>query len=171
MKRWLLGILLTLWLVATGWGAIPEVWFTHKAELLASTETTELPTRDELFAMYARRSVEVATLPKRYMAAFAEMPKSPKIYVGEAYFIDHCVHHHPDVEDAIYRQIQAILDAPDEVIIDRREERDGLVFSKALEGKTYALVIRRYPDGTLAYKTLFPVGKKLYPRLPRFSAQ
>ncbi len=159
--------MIALWVAATGWGAIPEAWFAHKAELLASTDPTELPSRDELFATYPRRSIEVATLPERYLTAFAGVPASPKIYVGEAYFIDHCIHHHPDVTDDIYRQIQTILDTPDEIVVDRRDDRDGLVFAKTLNGKTYALVIRRYPNGTLAYKTLFPVGKKLYPRLPR----
>ncbi len=154
--------------LALGWCAIPETWLHDKAILL--TEEAPLPTREELFTRYPRTHIAVATLPERYRDAFALPPEDTTIYVGEAYFIDHCVHHHPDVGDDIYRQVQDILDAPDEVIIDRRQNGDGLVFSKKLGAKHYALVIRHYPDGGLVYKTLFPVGKKLYPKLPRYEA-
>lgn len=145
--------------------AIPEQWLQDKADV-------EIPiSREACFVKFPRKHIAIATLPEHFADAFEVAPVDLKIYVGEGYFIDHALNHHPDVEDVIYRSIEEILEAPDEVIIDRRKGHDSLVFHKTIHGKGYALVVRHYHDnhtgGQLVYKTLFPVGKSLYPKLPR----
>lgn len=145
--------------------AIPEQWLQDKADV-------EPPlSREACFAKFPRKHIAIATLPNRFAVAFEVLPIDLNIYVGEGYFIDHALNHHPEVEDTIYRSIDEILETPNEVIVDRRKNHDSLVFHKQINGKGYALVIRHYHNkgaaGQLVYKTLFPVGKSLYPKLPR----
>lgn len=145
-------------------GAIPEAWFADKARLGEadrSTVYTRLPTRHQ----------PIAALPERLADAFRERPADLTVYIGEAYFVDHCLNHHPEVPDAVYRRLQDILDAPEEVILDRRNGKDGLVLTKRLEGTLYVLALRHYPapQSQIAYKTLFPSNKRPYPNLPRFT--
>ncbi len=149
-------------LVGLAFGAVPEHWFEDKA-LLGSA------TREAIYAALPKRHEPIATLPSAAQAAFKEPPKSLKIYAGEAYFVDHCLNHHPDVPNAIYRQMDSILSQPDEMIIDRRKGRDGLLFVKRMEDKTCVLVVARYPSGDLLYKTLYFATPPIFPKLPRFS--
>lgn len=154
-----------LFLAAAARAAIPESWFADKATLTTAT-------REECYATFPARNVVLFTLPEVLVPAFETPPKTRKIVAGEAYFIDHCLNHHPEVPDAIYRQIETILKRPEEVIQDRRNGGDALVLTKTFEGTRYVLVIRHHPDKRLLlYKTLFPSKKKVYPRLPRWQPE
>jgi hypothetical protein len=57
-----------------------------------------------------------------------------KVYTGTAYFIDHAINRHPNMTQTDYRNIQEMLNTPDEVIVDRRTDhqtkkpRDNLLF-------------------------------------------
>ena len=158
--RFCCGLLLLLATAARA--AIPEAWFADKATLSAAT-------REQCYAIFPARHEVLFILPEALVSAFASPPKTREIVAGEAYFIDHCLNHHPEVPDAIYRQIDDILSSPEEIIQDCRNGGDALVLSKTLSGTRYALVIRHHPDKRLLlYKTLFPAKKKLYPRLPRW---
>lgn len=154
-----------LCLAAAARAAIPESWFADK-------ETLTTATREECYATFPARNVVLFTLPEALVSAFETPPQTRKIVAGEAYFIDHCLNHHPEVPDAIYRRIEEILAKPEEVIQDRRNGGDALVLTKTFEGKRYVLVIRHHPDKRLLlYKTLFPSKKKVYPRLPRWQPE
>lgn len=163
MKRFGRVFLLAAALLFGAWlsAAIPESWLARKATVGGAT-------REAIYALCPPRHVCIAELPERWLEAFEGKPAGPEIYAGEAYFVDHALNHHPEVEDRIYRELERILEDPDEVIRDRRFGRDGLVFAKTVDGVLYALVIRLYPDGRLQYKTLFPSDGKLYPKLPRY---
>lgn len=151
-----------LLLAAAARAAIPEAWFADKATLSTAT-------REQCYATFPARHIALFTLPEALAPAFTSPPRTRKIVAGEAYFIDHCLNHHPDVPDDVYRQIERILESPEEVIQDRRDGGDALVLAKTIAGTRYALVIRHHPEKRLLlYKTLFPVKKKLYPRLPRW---
>lgn len=154
-----------LFLAAAACAAIPERWFADKATLTTAT-------REACYATFPARNVVLFTLPEALVPAFETPPQTRKIVAGEAYFIDHCLNHHPEVPDAIYRQIEEILERPEEVIQDRRNGGDALVLTKTFEGTRYVLVIRHHPDKRLLlYKTLFPSKKKVYPRLPRWQPE
>ena len=154
-----------LCLAAVARAAIPESWFADKATLTTAT-------REACYAAFPARNVVLFTLPEALIPAFETPPQTRKIVAGEAYFIDHCLNHHPEVPDAIYRRIEEILAQPEEVIQDRRNGGDALVLTKTFEGKRYVLVIRHHPDKRLLlYKTLFPSKKKVYPRLPRWQPE
>lgn len=161
MKRALL--LLSLFAAVCLWGAIPEAWFTDKARFASAD-------RNAVYARLPTRHQPIGTLPERLSGAFRERPDDLTVYIGEAYFVDHCLNHHPEVTDAIYRRLQEILDAPEEVILDQRGHKDGLVLSKHLNGTRYVLALRHYPapQSQIVYKTLFPSHKRPYPNLPRF---
>ncbi len=148
---------------ASIWAAIPEAWFAAKAAIGEAT-------REVIYATSTRRNRVIGELPADLLAAFVEPPADGRVWVGEAYFIDHCLNHHPDVEDAIYRRLQEFLDSPEEVIQDRREARDGLILTKTIAGQGYALVLRHYGGtrGQIVYKTLYPIKPNRYPHLPRF---
>ncbi len=145
-------------------GAIPERWFADKARLGSAD-------RSAVYAALPTRHQPIATLPERLAGAFRERPGDLTVYIGEAYFVDHCLNHHPEVPDDVYRRLQEILDAPDEAILDRRGGKDGLVLAKRLDGTLYVLALRHYPSpqSQIAYKTLFPSDKRPYPNLPRFT--
>lgn len=162
MKR-LLALLLLLAAICLR-GAIPEAWFADKARLGAAD-------RDAIYACLPTRHQPIATLPEHLAGAFRERPADLTIHIGEAYFVDHCLNHHPEVPDAVYRTLQDMLDAPEEVILDRRGGKDGLLLTKRLSGTLYVLALRHYPapQSQIAYKTLFPSNKRPYPNLPRFT--
>ncbi len=160
MIRWILAWLL---MMSIAFGAIPEQWFADKAALGEAT-------REECYARLPKRHEVIALFPEAYMNAFKQRPRSTNIYAGEAYFIDHCLNHHPDVKDDIYRQIETILASPDEVIQDRRKGRDGILFVKQIDGMHYVLALRRYPSGDVLYKTLYPATPPIFPKLPRISS-
>lgn len=164
MNRLSLRLLCALWglLASIACGAIPEHWFADKAKLLTAT-------RETCYATFPARNLVLFELPEALVPAFASPPETREIVAGEAYFIDHCLNHHPEVPDSVYRQIDHFLTSPEEVIQDRRSGGDALVLTQTIEGVRYALVIRHHSDKRLLlYKTLFPAKKKLYPKLPRW---
>lgn len=145
-------------------GAIPEAWFADKARLGEAD-------RSAVYARLPTRHQPIAALPERLANAFRERPGDLTVYIGEAYFVDHCLNHHPEVPDSVYRRLQEMLDDPEEVILDWRGGKDGLVLTKRLDGTLYVLALRHYPapQSQIAYKTLFPSHKRPHPNLPRFT--
>ena len=156
--------LVALSFAMVGGTAIPEQWFADKAALEPGV------TKAEIYHALPKRHYPIAELPAALVPAFKTSPSDLTIYVGEAYFVDHCLNHHPDVPDAVYRRLDEILAAPEEVILDRREGRDAIILSKTIDSRLYLLVLRHYPP-QIVYKTLFPADKERpYPTLPRWRA-
>ncbi len=142
--------------------AIPERWFADKGALAPGV------TKAEIYRSLPTRHRPIGELPAALATAFKTAPTDLTIFVGEAYFVDHCLNHHPDVPDTIYRRLDDILATYEEVILDRREGRDAIILTKKLDGRLYLLVLRHYPP-QVVYKTLFPADKaRPYPALPRW---
>lgn len=158
-----LGIFLVAFLFAMALGAaIPERWFADKGALAPGV------TKAEIYRSLPTRHRPIGELPAALATAFKTAPTDLTIFVGEAYFVDHCLNHHPDVPDTIYRRLDDILATYEEVILDRREGRDAIILTKKLDGRLYLLVLRHYPP-QVVYKTLFPADKaRPYPALPRW---
>ena len=157
------GIFFVAFLFALALGAaIPERWFADKAALAPGV------TKAEIYRSLPTRHRPIGELPAALAPAFKTSPTDLTIFVGEAYFADHCLNHHPDVPDSVYRRLDDILAAPDEIILDRREGRDAIILTKKLDGRLYLLVLRHYPP-QVVYKTLFLADKaRPYPALPRW---
>lgn len=157
------GLFLVALSVAMAVGAaIPERWLADKAALTPGV------TKAEIYHALPTRHRPIGELPATLAPAFKTPPTDLTIFVGEAYFVDHCLNHHPDVPDAVHRRLDEILATPEEVILDRREGRDAIILSKTIDSRLYLLVIRHYPP-QLVYKTLFPADKaRPYPALPRW---
>ena len=156
--------LVALFFAMAGGTAIPEQWFADKAALEPGV------TKAEIYHALPKRHHAIGELPAALVSAFKTPPSNLTIYVGEAYFVDHCLNHHPDVSDSVYRCLDEILAAPEEVILDRREGRDAIILSKTIDSRLYLLVLRHYPP-QIVYKTLFPADKERpYPALPRWRA-
>lgn len=144
-------------------GAIPGHWLADKVRFASAD-------RNEIYEALPTRHQPIATLPERLAKAFRREPSDLTIYIGEAYFVNHCVNHHPEVPNAVYRRLQDFLEAPEEVILDHRDGKDGLVLTKSLNGTLYILALRHYPapQSQIVYKTIFPSDGRPYPNLPRF---
>lgn len=138
---------------------IPEQWFADKQKLQGAS-------KKEIYKALPRGHQKIANFPRMYRHGFDAIPDDLNIYVGEAYFVDHCLNHHPDVKDDIYRKIQEILDHPNEVI---RDGEDVLLFVKRISKSKYVLVLRYYDDnpGQIVYKTLYPTDRPVKSWLPR----
>lgn len=156
--------LVALFFAMAAVAAIPERWFADKATLAPGIA------KAEIYHALPTGHRPIGELPAALASAFKTPPTDLTIYVGEAYFVDHCLNHHPDVPDAVYRRLDEILAAPEEVILDRREGRDAIILSKTIDSRLYLLVLRHYPP-QIVYKTLFPADKERpYPTLPRWRA-
>jgi UDP-N-acetylenolpyruvoylglucosamine reductase len=136
-------------------------------------------TRDEIFDRFDNTFFPIAFVPNKYLSAFKGVANSNLVYCGLAYFLDHAVNHHPSIQGDDYAHLQDILTAPDEVIIDRRneprtgKERDGLIFVKKYD-KNYLVDVRLYENnGSLVfYKSTYLSNKKtLYPKLIRVQGE
>lgn len=165
MRKYSRDVLLTIALLfATVLSAaFPERWFTDKAALPPGIS------KAEIYRRLPTQHRPIAELPVTLASAFKTLPADLTIFIGEAYFVDHCLNHHPDVADSVYRRFEEFLADPEEIVLDRRDGKDAVIFLKRLEGRLYAVVIRHYGDAQLVYKTLFPCDvAKPYPTLPRW---
>jgi primosomal protein N' (replication factor Y) len=130
--------------------------------------------RAEIWAKYGNEPAPIAYVPAAYLAGFSAPPPDNRVYSGLAYFLDHALNHHADLAASDFLHIQEILGAPDEVIVDRRDDRggkprDNLLFVKEI-GKDFLLAISLHTASggkLLLHKSLHNTKKNPYPRLPR----
>lgn len=129
--------------------------------------------RDEIVARFGDELETVALLPEAYLDYFAGKSADNKVYSGKGYFIDHAVNHHPDIAPEEYGNLQAILDAPDEVLRDTRGKendgvRDGLIFIKKID-KTYGIAVTMEADQGMIvmHKSFFKTRKGAFKKLER----
>jgi hypothetical protein len=124
------------------------------------------PTRKEIFSRFKNELVPVGEIDADTMARMGV--KDPKVYTGEAYFLDHHVNHHPENIPARYRTIPDMLAHWDDIKIDQRPGRGaGYVFIKRYD-KYHTLVTRvgEEEGRLLLHKTFFVKSSEPYPKLP-----
>lgn len=129
--------------------------------------------KDEIVARFGDELETVALLPEAYLDYFSGKSADNKVYSGKGYFIDHAVNHHPDIAPEEYGNLQAILDAPDEVLRDTRGKendgvRDGLIFIKKID-KTYGIAVTMEADQGMIvmHKSFFKTRKGAFKKLER----
>ena len=57
----------------------------------------------------------IAYIPEKYMVVFDEDIVDNRVYSSMAYFIDHAVNNHPNINKERYLLIQEVLNDPDEI--------------------------------------------------------
>lgn len=136
-------------------------------------------TREQLAAELGNDPRPIAYIPEKWKdRLFTGSVTDNRVYTGKGYFVDHVVNHHgSDVAPEMYLKIQDILNAPDEVLLDKRPAqtgvpRDGVIFVKRM-GNNYLLAVNltQMEDGRIQlYKSLSRTEKKRpYPKLERVS--
>ena len=120
-------------------------WLTHTEisqiennlqSFISALDNVKKESREEIFKKYDNTLKPIAYIPKEYLQYFKGTAADNRLYTGLAYFLDHAVNRHSDVQKADYNNIQDIIINPDEIIIDRRkngatgQERDNLLFVK-----------------------------------------
>lgn len=98
-------------------------------------------TRSEIFARFGNDLKAISHVDPFYLKFLKPGLKNPRVYSGKGYFIDHAVNHHPELSPDEYDSMQDIIDNPDEVRVDDRDNsRRSVVFVKDV-GKFGAVVV------------------------------
>ena len=131
-------------------------------------------TREEIFNLFDNTPLPIAMLPLYYLQFFNDTTDDNKIYSGKAYYLDHAVNHHPDVNIDVYLNLQEIFLFADEVIYDKRvskkgNKKDNLIFIKKYEENRAAVIsLEQGNDKNIIFhKSLQKIKNKPYPSLPR----
>jgi hypothetical protein len=122
--------------------------------------------REEIFSRYGNDLVPVGEIDSSTMARLNV--RDPKVYTGEAYFVDHHLNHHPENLPARYRTIPDILAHWDDIKIDSRPGREGgYIFIKRYD-RYHTLVTRvgEEEGRLLLYKTFVTSTRQPYKTLP-----
>lgn len=124
------------------------------------------PTRQEIFSRFGNDFVPVGEIDASTMKLLGV--RDPKVYTGEAYFIDHHFNHHPENIPARYRTIPDVLSHWDDIKVDPRPGREGgYIFIKRYD-RYHTLVTRvGEEEGRLMlYKTLMVPTREPYKKFP-----
>ena len=126
--------------------------------------------REEIAQLFSTKPEPIGFIPREFLSRIFNMQLADnRVYTSEAYFLDHVVNHHPeDISAADYLELQDMFQNPEEVILDKRDGKDGAIFVKRM-GRTYQAVVIAEPDGRMyLYKSLNKTAKKKpYPKLDR----
>jgi len=143
---------------------------------ISTIESAVKESREDIFKRYGNELKPIAYIPKEYLQYFKGTATDNRIYTGLGYFIDHAVNSHSDVQKSDYEKIQEILNNPDDIIIDRREdprskqEKDNLLFIKKYS-KNIILVVQLESNDKrqiLLHKSFhYAKNNTPYPSLPR----
>ncbi|MBQ7609093.1 MAG: hypothetical protein IJU76_14180 [Desulfovibrionaceae bacterium] len=128
------------------------------------------PSREEIFKKFSTTPKPIATLPLGYLNNFAGKTDDPRIYCSEAYFVDHAVNHHAELDVEEYKRIQDVIAHPDSVKRDTRtgvrssKTRDALVFIKQYDSNRVVAISLEKDSSTenkiVFHKTMFETSKK-----------
>ena len=103
--------------------------------------------RQEIFFEFDCENPQpIACIPGEYVVLFDEEILDNRVYSSQAYFIDHAVNNHPNINKGKCLLIQDVLDDPDE-IKEIRREKVSLAFIKQLD--RYNAVVVRLLEKTL----------------------
>ncbi len=124
-------------------------------------------TRSEIMAELSNGLEAIACIEPQYLPFLGSDLRDSRVYSSMSYFIDHVVNHHPEVPIADYGRLQAILDSPDNVLLDERKRNRSLIFVKQYEkiGTVVVSVDRAKSGAIVLHKSLFNQRKNSYAKL------
>jgi hypothetical protein len=145
-----------------------------KAQKLIGGKTKD-EARKEIFQNFDNDLKPISYVPEQYLPYFNDKATDNRVYSGMAYFIDHAINRHPNMTQTDYRNIQEMLNMPDEVIVDRRMDnqtkkpRDNLLFvKKYTKNNILVISLGKGDDGKIIFhKSLYSDKKTPYSNLPR----
>lgn len=114
-------------------------------------------TGNEIFAKYDNTPVPIAILPEKAAIIFNGLTDR-NIYSGKAYFIDHMVNHHAELDVREYQELQNDLDNFDRVYLDPKNE--SIAFEKDKNEKKYSIIIKQDLQGHLLFYKSYHYGDK-----------
>jgi hypothetical protein len=121
-------------------------------------------TREQLFEEFGNKLEPLAYIPPGYLKYLGPDINDNRVYSGKGYYIDHAVNHHPEVPISDYKNIQDILDNPDDVLLDDSKKQNSLVFVKQYKYVSTVIVgADKTDNGRLVlYKSFFNQRKNSY---------
>ena len=121
-------------------------------------------TRQEIFNEFdCVTPCPIAYIPEKYMVVFDESIVDNRVYSSQAYFVDHAVNNHPDINKEKYLLIQEVLDNPDEIKKIVREKA-SIAFVKKIDRYNAVVVqLEKSTEGKIIWhKSFFDQNKKPY---------
>ena len=121
-------------------------------------------TRQEIFLEFNCENPQpIACIPGKYVVLFDEKILDNRVYSSQAYFIDHAVNNHPNINKEKYLLIQDVLDDPDE-IKEIRREKVSLAFIKQLDRYNAVVVqLEKTLEGRIIWhRSFFDQNKEPY---------
>ena len=104
----------------------------------------------------------IAYIPIDYISLLDAEIEDNRVYSGMGYFIDHAVNHHANIAKEKYKNIQVVLQFPDEVKSVKDNGNDSIVFVKQID-RYNAVVLEVAKDGEgriVLHKSFYDQKKK-----------
>lgn len=111
----------------------------------------------DIYKTYENQPIPIAILPKKAIIAFNNV-KNRNIYSGKAYFIDHMVNHHDELDVTEYKNFQDDLDNFDKIYSDPKN--GSIVFEKDKNNKKYSIAVKEDKEGNLVFYKSYHYGDK-----------
>ena len=127
-------------------------------------EEAEGLSREEIFQKYTNSLEPIAYIDHEKLKLFDPI-KDSYIYCGKAYFIDHMVNQHPELDIEDYQHIQEILDEPENIYLDNKI--NSIVFEKEYKGRKEFVVLRKDENNKIVLHKTFYYGKKVPKRFEK----
>lgn len=126
-------------------------------------------TRDEIFAAFSRSREPVAFLNKQTRQLLGAKTRS--VLSSEAYFVDHAVNHHPEMQPKEFLKMQEVLESPDEIVRDTKGDIKGDTFGfiKNNGDKKLVVFLRKDGDTFVFYRTMYLQTGRLSSRYQKIS--
>ena len=127
-------------------------------------DQTKGMTREQIFDTFPNTPKPIAMLPDNVLEHFPGVTNR-SLYCGKAYFIDHMVNHHPEVDPKEYENIQDLINNSQKRFYDEKQNSLVLAIEPAPKLKEM-LVIKRDQDTNklILYKTRFYKKENKYPK-------
>ncbi len=112
---------------------------------------------NEIFQKYDNIPVPIAILPERAVIIFNNL-SNRYIYSGKAYFIDHMVNHHAELDADEFQNFQDDLNSFEKVYLDPKNS--SIIFEKDKNNKKYSIVLKQDFQGNLLFYKSYHYGSK-----------
>lgn len=124
-------------------------------------------TGKEIFEKYDNTPVPIAILPEKAEIIFDGNDRN--IYCGKAYFIDHMVNHHSELDISEYESLQDDLDNFDKVYLDPKNE--SVAFEHNKNNKKYSIIVKQDLQGHLLFYKSYHYGDKTKKRFVKIDLE
>ncbi|MCR5362450.1 MAG: hypothetical protein K6E73_10660 [Bacteroidales bacterium] len=120
--------------------------------------------REEIIERFGNEPLPVAYIPTQFLKYVDAELTDNRVYSGMGYFIDHAANHHASISPEKYRNIQKVLDAPDEVKAITDNGNHSIAFIKRIDRFNAVVIeVEKTDDGRIVWhKSFYDQKKKPY---------